>query len=151
MKHVSRITLIAIVLTVVVVVVAACAALNSQDAASSQGSLNSALTVEEATEMVENAMTGFAEGNYAAWSRDWTDAMKGAVKESDFLSYREQVIANYGVYQSIAGIEKQPGVNEGYVRWSAIANFEKGQIRFNFGFKEDGKLIEGVFPEAISS
>jgi hypothetical protein len=151
MKYVSRITLIAIVLTIVVVVMAACAALNRQDATSPQERIKSALTLEAATEMAENAMTGFAEGNYAAWSRDWTGAMKSAVKESDFLSYREQVTANYGAYQSIDSIEKQPGVNKGYVRWSVIANFEKGQIRFNFGFKEDGKLIEGVFPEAISS
>lgn len=151
MKHVSRITLIAIVLTIVVVVLAACTALNRQESASPQGSLNSALTVEEATEMAENAMTGFAEGNYAIWSRDWTEAMKSAIKESDFLSYREQVLADYGTYQSIASIEKQPGVNKGYVRWSVVANFEKGQMRFNFGFKEDGKLIEGIFPEAVSS
>jgi hypothetical protein len=151
MKPISRITPMTIVLTIAVVVITACAALNREDAGSPQGRLNSALTVEEATEMAENAMTGFAEGNYAAWSRDWTEAMKSAVKERNFLSYREQVIADYGAYQSIASIEKQPGANEGYVRWSIVATFEKGQIRFNFGFKEDGKLIEGIFPEAISS
>jgi hypothetical protein len=150
MKPISRISLISIILTIIVVN-AGCVAMKQQAPSTVQGSPNSALTFEQATKLAENAMNGFKEGNYAAWSRDWTDAMKGAIKEADFLSYRQQVIANYGEYQSIASIEKLPGENKGYVRWSVIANFEKGQIRFNFGFKEDGKLIEGVFSEAVSS
>jgi hypothetical protein len=150
MKNISRISLVSIVLFIIVVM-AGCTVMNRQASNTSQDSVNSALTVEQATEIAENAMRGFKEGNYAVWSRDWTDAMKGAIKEGDFLSFREQVIANYGEYRSIASIEVLPGVNKGYVRWSVIANFEKGQLRFNFGFKEDGKLIEGVFSEAVSS
>jgi hypothetical protein len=35
------------------------------------------------------------------------------------------------------------------VRWIAIADFEKGKIKFTFGFPNDGRLIKGVFPEAV--
>ncbi|MBX3002202.1 MAG: DUF3887 domain-containing protein [Caldilineaceae bacterium] len=151
MKNIARISLVSIILFSIVIVIAGCAGMNRQASSTPQGSENSALTAEQATEIVENAMNGFATGNYTIWSRDWTDAMKDAIKEGDFLSYRQQVIANYGGYQSIASIEKLPGQTKGFVRWSVIANFEKGQIRFSFGFKEDGNRVEGVFPEVIAS
>jgi hypothetical protein len=150
MKNFTRISLVSIMLFVIVVM-AGCAPMNRQTVTTSQGSIHSGLTEAQATEIAENAMKGFREGNYAVWSRDWTDTMKGAIKEEGFLSYREQVIANYGEYQSIASIEQIQSQTKGYVRWSIIANFEKGQIRFNFAFKEDGRLIEGIFPEAVSS
>jgi hypothetical protein len=150
MKNFTRISLVSIMLFVIVVM-AGCAPMNRQTVTTSQGSIRSGLTEAQATEIAENAMKGLREGNYAVWSRDWTDTMKGAIKEEGFLSYREQVIANYGEYQSIASIEQIQSQTKGYVRWSIIANFEKGQIRFNFAFKEDGRLIEGIFPEAVSS
>jgi hypothetical protein len=150
MKSVSRIVLISVILSIVIVI-AGCVAMNRQAPGASQAGADPALTLEQATAIAENALAGFKDGNYTVWSRDWTDAMKGGIKEKDFLSFREQVIANFGEYQSIASIEKTQGQNKGYIRWSVIANFEKGQIRFDFAFKEDGKLIEGVFPEPLSS
>jgi hypothetical protein len=41
------------------------------------------------------------------------------------------------------------GLNEGYVRWVAAANFEKGKIKFTFGFPNNGRQITAVFPEAV--
>jgi hypothetical protein len=109
----------------------------------------SALDQEEATEMAENAMDGFHAGDYAKWSRDWSDAMKGAINEDAFLAFREQLITAKGEYQSIESVTIQSSPNEGYVRWSVVAQFENGQMRFNFTFPQDGRLIEGVFPEEL--
>lgn len=134
------------VLLVVAMLASAC---GGSAPAAPQGEAVSALTQEEATEMIGSALQAFNTGDYATWSRDWDDAMKAAIPDSAFQEYRNQVVATYGQYVSLESVEIQPGVNKGYVRWVAIANFEKGKIKFGFGFLNDGREIKGVLPEAV--
>lgn len=101
------------------------------------------------TAIVENAMQGLADGDYVAWSRDWSETMKSAIPEKTFLDYRSQVTAQYGRFVSIESVTVEPGRKQGYVRWAAVCNFENGRIKFNFSFENDGRLIEGVSPEAM--
>lgn len=114
-----------------------------------QGTAVSVLSQNEATAILENAMLGFQKGDYAAWSRDWSSAMKDAIREKAFLEFREQVTAQHGQFVSIQLVEIQPGAKEGYVRWVATCDFEKGQIKMNFSFLNDGVEVEGVFPEVV--
>lgn len=148
MKQLTRISLIGMML-VIVFALAACTT-RRQAAEAATGSTTSALTEAEFTVIAEHAMQGFATGDYTAWSRDWDAAMKGAIKEKEFLTFREQVLASVGEYRSIAAIEMRPSAQKGYIRWSVVANFEQGQVRFDFAFKEDGTQIVGVFPEVMS-
>lgn len=117
--------------------------------APSDGASASALTPAEATALVENAIQGFAAGDYAAWSRDWSDAMKGAIPEDAFLAYRQQVIDGLGAYQSVESVALAPSDTAGYVRWVAVVNFAQGQMEFAFSFRQDGRLVEGVFPRQL--
>ena len=133
------------VLLVGAVLAAACGAGN----AASQGEAVSVLSKEEATSIIENAMQALNTGDYATWSRDWDNDMKDAIKDQQFQSYREQVVAQYGQYMALESVEIQPGLQKGNVRWVAIANFEKGKIKFSFGFPNDGRLIKGIFPEVV--
>jgi hypothetical protein len=133
------------VLLIVAVIASACGSANNTP----QSEAISALTQEEATEMIGSALHAFNTGDYAAWSRDWDDAMKAAIDDAGFQEYRNQVIATYGQYLSLESVEIQPGMNKGYVRWVAIANFEKGKIKFAFGFLNDGREIKGVLPETV--
>lgn len=114
-----------------------------------EGEATSVLSQEEATAIVENAIQGLADGDYAAWSRDWSDTMKSAIPEKAFLDYRSQVTAQYGQFVSIESVAVEPGRKQGYVRWAAVCNFENGRIKFNFSFENNGRLIEGVSPEAV--
>ena len=134
------------VLLIAAVFVAACGASAS---AVAQGEAVSVLSQEEATAMIDSAMQAFNTGDYATWSHDWDNTMKAAIKEADFRAYRDQVVAAYGQYVSLESVEIQPGVQRGNVRWVAIANFEKGKIKFGFGFPTDGRSIQGIFPEAV--
>ncbi len=109
----------------------------------------SALSQDQAAEILENAMQGFQNGDYAAWSRDWSYKMKNAIREDTFLDFREQVTAQYDQFVSIDSVTMEPGKNQGYVRWVATCTFDKGQIRMNFSFPDDDVVIEGVFPEAV--
>jgi hypothetical protein len=110
----------------------------------------SKLTEAEAAAMLDSALQALNTGDYAAWTRDWSDDMKAAIKEADFLAYRDEVLAAYGAYEGMASLELLPGANgPQFVRWSAVADFEQGQIRFNFGFQRDGNQIVGLRPEAV--
>ena len=55
-----------------------------------------------ATTMATRALTGFNEGDYAAWSADWSDTMKAAIDEPAFLAAREQLMATLGKYVSLS-------------------------------------------------
>lgn len=133
------------VLLIVVVLASACGAAGGAP----QGEAVSVLSQEEATKMIGSALQAFNTGDYAAWSRDWDDSMKAMIDEKSFQDYRSQVLAAYGQYVSLESVEIQPGANKGYVRWVAIANFEKGRIKFAFGFLNDGREITGVIPQAV--
>ena len=109
----------------------------------------SALTKEEATTMIDNALQALNTGDYATWSQNWDEDMKAAIKDKDFQSYRDQVVAQYGEYVSLESVEIQPGLQKGNVRWIAIADFERGKIKFTFGFPNDSRLVKGVFSEAV--
>ena len=138
---------ILLVLLIVTVTVAACGVPASNAA---QGEAISVLTREEATAMINNAMQAFNTGDYATWSHDWDNDMKAAIKEKDFLAYRDQVLAQYGQYVSLESVELQPGQQKGNARWVAIAYFEKGKIKFSFGLPNGARLIRGIFPEAVN-
>ena len=133
------------VLFIVAVIATACGAGNKAP----QGKAVSVLSKEEATTMIDSALQALNTGDYATWSRDWDNDMKAAIKDKDFQSYRDQVVAQYGQYVSLESVEIQPGLQKGNVRWIAIADFEKGKIKYSFGFPNDSRLIKGIFPEAV--
>lgn len=134
------------VLVVAAVVISACGA--APDSAP-QGEARSVLTQDEAARMIDHALEALNTGDYESWSRDWDEAMKTAIKASDFKEYRDQVAAQYGQYVELESLEMLPGLQAGNVRWVAVASFEKGRIRYTFGFENDGRLIKGIFPEAV--
>ena len=114
-----------------------------------QGEAVSVLTKEEAATMIDSALQALNTGDYTTWSKDWDADMKAAIKDKDFQQYRNQVVTQYGQYVSLESVEIQPGSKKGIVRWVAIADFEKGKIKFSFGLPNDSRLIKGVFPEAV--
>lgn len=114
-----------------------------------QGEASSALTQEDATLMIDNALSAINTGDYESWSHDWDDAMKAAIKDVDFKQYRDQIVAQYGQYVALDSVEMLPGLQKGNVRWVAVASFEKGKIKYTFGFPNDGRQIKGIFPEAV--
>jgi hypothetical protein len=108
------------------------------------GPVTSALTEDQARAIAENALAGLNTGDYAAWSRDWDAAMKGAIQEADFLAYRDGVLADYGQYVSVESISLTPAKTAGNVRWEVLANFEKGSLLITFVFAMDGQQVVGI-------
>ena len=135
--------------TLFVLIVAVLASACGSASTVPQGEVVSALTQDEATSLIDSALQAINTGDYAAWSRDWADDMKAAIKDPDFQAYRQQVTSQYGQYLALESIEIQPGQNADRVRWVVIANFEKGRIKYSFSFLPDGRQVKGIFPEAV--
>ena len=134
------------VLLVVAMVTAAC---GSSSANVAQEKAESVLSQEEASTLIDSALQAINTGDYATWSKDWADDMKAAIKDPDFQSYRQQVVTQYGEYVAIESIDIQPGQNADRVRWVAVADFEKGKLKYTFSFLPDGRQVKGVFTETM--
>lgn len=79
------------VLLLIAVLAAACGSAPADD-----GKVTSVLSEAEATAIAENALNALNSGDYAAWSHDWDDSVKGAINEEAFPQYREQALAQTG-------------------------------------------------------
>lgn len=131
------------VLLIIAVLVAGCGG-----APANTGEVTSVLTEAEATAIAENALNALNAGDYAAWSRDWDDDLKGAIDEEAFLQFREQAFGQVGQFQSILSAEMAPSPRADSVRWVFTCQFEKAKIRFIMAFPQDGKLANTVTTEA---
>lgn len=110
----------------------------------------STLNEEQATAIGTAAMAGFARGDYAAYTKHWSAAMKSAISEADFLAFREQVLAENGNYVSISSVEMVPGQSAGVVRWVFTCTFEKATMQFAFAFEDGGDEIIGAFADKVA-
>ncbi|RPJ22165.1 MAG: DUF3887 domain-containing protein [Chloroflexi bacterium] len=137
-----------LVLLIVAMISAAC---GSAPGDIPQGKAESVLSQEEASTLIDSALQALNTGDYAAWSQNWADDMKAAIKDSDFQDYRQQVISQYGQYVALESIQIQPGIQADRVRWVVVADFEKGKIKYTFSFLPDGRQVKGIFPEAVES
>jgi hypothetical protein len=97
----------------------------------------------EATAMARNALDAFNAGDYAAWSRDWSDTLRAAINESAFLAFREQTVARLGKYVSIEDTTLT-SVKAGTHRWVFTVRFEQATATLSFGFVDGRTAIEGV-------
>lgn len=131
------------VLLVVAILASACGSASAED-----GKLTSVLTETEATSIAENALHALNSGDYAAWSRDWDDTLKGAINEDAFLQYREQALAQTGQFESILSVELAPSPRADSIRWVFTCQFEKARVRFIMAYPKDGKLANTVMTEA---
>ena len=119
-------------------------------APAASGPVTSALTEAEAAAIGENALAALNAGDYAAWSRDWDEALKSAINEEAFLAYREQVLEAAGQYQETLSIDMSPSPRADSVRWVLTCQFEKAKVRFIMAFPADGKRMNTVMTEPAS-
>lgn len=106
--------------------------------------VESPVSEDQAIEMAENALEAFNEGDYSAWSRDWSETMKSAIDEQAFLAFRDEFHAQLGDYTAVTNVTGAQGSDRGTYRWTYDIQFENGDYRMWFGFKEGSPLIEGV-------
>ncbi|HET7726193.1 MAG TPA: DUF3887 domain-containing protein [Candidatus Limnocylindrales bacterium] len=96
-----------------------------------------------ATEIATNALDALNRGDYAAWSRDWNDAMKAAIKEADFQAFRASVLEGLGRYVEIKGAD-YGSYSPGTYRWTFTIAFEKGEGKLGFAFNAGDPRVGGL-------
>ncbi len=128
------------IVSLAVVTLVACASAVGSD----PGSGNRTVDEARATELAQRALEALNAGDYAGWSEHWSDDMKAAVKEENFLAFREQVMTNLGPFVAIEGVETT-SVEPGTYRYIFTLTFERGDTKLAFGFVEGSDLIHGVF------
>ena len=132
-----------VLIALAVLAIGAYSAFSTTSAAAPSGR---AVDEGHATEIATNALNAFNAGDYAGWTRDWSAAMKGAIKEADFLAFRDQLIAAKGKFVAIERVDV--GSNKpGTYRYTFTVAFELGSARLGFAFAGDSASVEGVFYE----
>jgi hypothetical protein len=115
----------------------------------SGGTLTSAVSEDEARAMAEEILTALNEGDYAAWSANWSQELKDAINEEAFLAFRDEALAQRGDFQDITDVTLEEGSEEGFVRWVLTAEHEDGPATLALGFETDGREITGIFWEPV--
>ncbi|HWG85269.1 MAG TPA: DUF3887 domain-containing protein [Deinococcales bacterium] len=112
-----------------------------------ESAVTSKVSARQALEIGSNALTAINSGDYKAYSRDWSAKMKAAIREREFLSWRDTVLRTAGKYQKIEKQELVAAKTPGFVKWVFTATFEKGSFLYNLSFPAEGNKVEGAFLE----
>lgn len=97
-----------------------------------------------ADEIASNAFAALNSGDYAAWSRDWSHTMKGAIDATAFRQFRDGIAANVGAYVS-HGEPVLSSTQQGTYRWTFRVTFERGEASIAFAFFDGSAVVDGVF------
>lgn len=119
---------------------AACAA-----PASPTASLSPLVTGERARQLAEHHLVaGYNEGDYAAWSEQWSTVMTDAISDADFQAVRQQTMDVLGEFRSIQDVSLVPAKTAGFIKYVFTAVFAKGTGTYTLVFAERGDRVEGV-------
>lgn len=110
--------------------------------------VRSALDGDAAWTLAENALVGFNDGDYDAWTHAWSDDMKAGIDRPAFLDIRDVVLEVSGEWQTIDDQALVGGDHRGTVRWTFDTTFEKEPVVVWFAFEEDGTEVIGVMFES---
>lgn len=99
---------------------------------------------EVATETAEVALLGINAASYELWSHRWDESMLDAIGPGDWLPYVDPLKAEYGEYIGIDETRLTAASAPGAVRFSFLAEFEKGYLMLVHVYPADGDTIIGA-------
>lgn len=103
---------------------------------------------QEASAMAEDLLAGFNAGDYAAFSRDWSPALKDGITEPGFAAFRDELMSTNGAFVSISDVTVSEADTPGHVKYVFATEFDEGPVTLTITLKHDRDQIEGVFMEA---
>jgi hypothetical protein len=103
----------------------------------------SALSDEQVGELAENILVAINQGDHQAFMRDFSDQMKEAFPESEFIKLRELLQSESGAYLSRSAPDL---VNQqGFAVYNLTCEYEKEKVTVRLVFSIDGDKVEGLF------
>lgn len=101
------------------------------------------LTDEQVTAITENILTAIDAGDYAAFSRDFSDEMLNAFPEDNFLQTKDMLASASGNYISI----DTPTISnkQGYALYQFVCKYENEDVAVTVVFLVGGDKVDGLF------
>ena len=101
------------------------------------------LTDQQVTTVVENMLTGYNNGDYAAFTRDLSSQYKLVINEAAFQNFVAQSKATLGQFKSLTSIQQDASDSTGST-WVITAEFENQTVQFMLIFDPATGQIVGM-------
>jgi hypothetical protein len=104
-------------------------------------------TVSEAhvTALAEEKMQALNNGDYAAFTADFSEVLAGAIPETNFQDLRETILGASGRFESVTGLRLTNARTSGYVNYIVTCQFEEEEVLLTLVYAVDGEQVEGIF------
>jgi hypothetical protein len=98
----------------------------------------------QARMIAENMLNAYNSGDYEAFSRDWSSAMKLVVGEDAFHEFRDEALPVTGRFVRVRSVTPVRGEGDRHPSYDVEAQFEKrDSVLFTMTLSADNK-VEGV-------
>ena len=102
-----------------------------------------ALSTDEVVQMTGQILTALDEGDYAAFTQDFSDEMLAVFPETQFAALQDMLQEASGNYVSCG--EPSISNNGGYASYRLTCPFDLEDVVVTIVFKVDGDQVEGLF------
>lgn len=97
------------------------------------------------TALAEEKMQALNDGDYTAFTADFSDVLAGAIPESDFQDLRQTILEASGRFESVTGLRIANARAPGYVSYIVTCQFEEEEVLLTLVYAIDGEQVEGIF------
>jgi hypothetical protein len=97
------------------------------------------------TTLAEEKMQALNNGDYAAFTADFSEVLAGAIPETNFQDLRETILGASGRFESVTGLRLTNARTSGYVNYIVTCQFEEEEVLLTLVYAVDGEQVEGIF------
>jgi hypothetical protein len=97
------------------------------------------------TALAEEKMQALNDGDYAAFTADFSQVLAGAIPETDFQDLRETILGASGRFETVSGLRLTNARTSGYVNYIVTCQFEEEEVLLTLVYAVDGEQVEGIF------
>jgi hypothetical protein len=104
-----------------------------------------AQNTDQARAMAENILTAYNSGDYDAFTRDLSSAMKLVIREDRFRGFRDKNLPVTGRFVKLVSVTPTGGESDRHPSYDVQAEFEKrGTVLLTMTLSSDNKKVEGL-------
>lgn len=103
------------------------------------------LPVEEVAVIAQTALEALNDGDYDGWSASWSAELRAGIDAAAFAEFRAGALEAAGKFVEILDVSLTEADTDGYVRFTFLCRFERGEWIYALAFPADGTEAVGVF------
>ncbi len=97
------------------------------------------------TTLAEEKMQALNNGDYAAFTADFSEVLVNAISEENFKDVRETILGASGRFESVTGLRLANARAAGYVNYIVTCQFAEEEVLLTLVYAVDGEQVEGIF------